>query len=99
MLQLCKLLCRETELMVSVPDLSDLTTDKQAVQLKINFLSGDRVRPCQDDTPCELRCRLEFVSIEPVSYSGNVTFSDNEGNMYAPPLLIDGYVHFNCTLF
>jgi hypothetical protein len=86
---------KATKLMVSVPDLSDLTTDKQAIELKVEFLSGDCVRLCEDDTPCDLRCRLEFISIEPVTYSGNVTFSDDEGNIYLLPISLGAD---NCIL-
>lgn len=92
---LTKLLPSGTDLMVSLPDLSDLTNDKQSVQLRLDFLNGNCIEPCHDDSPRELQCLVEFASQEPVNFSGNITFSDNKGSMYAPPCYrIHGIVRF-----
>lgn len=85
-----------TELMVSPPDLSDMTDDKQAIELRVTFMNGSTIEPCSDKSPYELQCLVEFSSREPIAYAGNVTFSDNRGNMYEPSHLL--YLYHLCIV-
>ena len=82
--------------MVSPPDLSDMTDDKQAIELRVTFMNGSTIEPCSDKSPYELQCLVEFSSREPIAYAGNVTFSDNRGNMYEPSHLL--YLYHLCIV-
>ncbi|NWX00508.1 CFA47 protein, partial [Caloenas nicobarica] len=70
---------RQSRIQVELPEL-ELEDGDRICPFSIQFPEGQDIVPSSDGTNKELICHISFRSSKPVSFSGNVFFTDKEEN-------------------